>query len=120
MVRSRSSAALIAWIDTDIVNIHPRFVYGILGPLLRHDTIQYVKGFYRRPLKVGESYQAGGGGRVTELVARPLFNLLNPELSGIVQPLAGEYAGRREKVGQPYTPRHARTNAHQSRAAART
>lgn len=86
---------LIAWIDTDIVNIHPRFVYGILGPLLRHDTIQYVKGFYRRPLKVGESYQAGGGGRVTELVARPLFNLLNPELSGIVQPLAGEYAGRR-------------------------
>ena len=86
---------LIAWIDTDIVNIHPRFVYGILGPLLRHETIQYVKGFYRRPLKVGETLQAGSGGRVTELVARPLFNLFYPELSGIVQPLAGEYAGRR-------------------------
>ncbi len=86
---------LIAWIDTDIVNIHPRFVYGILGPLLRYDTIQYVKGFYRRPLKVGASFQAESGGRVTELVARPLINLFYPELSGLVQPLAGEYAGRR-------------------------
>lgn len=86
---------LIAWIDTDIANIHPRFVYGVLGPLLRHDTIQYVKGFYRRPLKVGDTLQAGGGGRVTELVARPWINLFYPELSGIVQPLSGEYAGRR-------------------------
>lgn len=86
---------LIAWIDTDIVNIHPRFVYGILGPLLRRETIQYVKGFYRRPLRMGDTLQAGGGGRVTELVARPLFNLFYPELSGVVQPLSGEYAGRR-------------------------
>jgi glucosyl-3-phosphoglycerate synthase len=86
---------IIAWIDTDIVNIHPRFVYGILGPLLHHNSVQYVKGFYRRPLRVGESLQAGGGGRVTELVARPLFNLFYPELSGILQPLSGEYAGRR-------------------------
>ncbi len=92
---------LIAWIDTDIVNIHPRFVYGILGPLLRRDTmVQYVKGFYRRPLWVGETLQAGGGGRVTELVARPLFNLFYPELSGIVQPLSGEYAGRRAALEQ--------------------
>jgi glucosyl-3-phosphoglycerate synthase len=91
---------LIAWVDTDIVNIHPRFVYGILGPLLRHDTIQYVKGFYRRPLKVGDTLQAGGGGRVTELVARPLINLFYPELSGIVQPLSGEYAGRRTALEQ--------------------
>jgi hypothetical protein len=89
---------LIAWIDTDIVNIHPRFVYGVLGPLLQRDTIQYVKGFYRRPLQVGESLQAGGGGRVTELVARPLINLFYPELSGIVQPLSGEYAGRRSAL----------------------
>jgi glucosyl-3-phosphoglycerate synthase len=89
---------IIAWIDTDIVNIHPRFVYGILGPLLHHPGIQYVKGFYRRPLKVGESLQAGGGGRVTELVARPLFNLFYPELSGILQPLSGEYAGRRSAL----------------------
>ncbi len=86
---------LIAWIDTDIANIHPRFVYGILGPLLRHDTIQYVKGFYRRPIRVGDKLQAGGGGRVTELVTRPLFNLFFPELSGLIQPLSGEYAGRR-------------------------
>ncbi|MDQ7030881.1 MAG: glucosyl-3-phosphoglycerate synthase [Ardenticatenia bacterium] len=89
---------IVAWIDTDIVNIHPRFVYGILGPLLRNPTIQYVKGFYRRPLKVGDKVQAGGGGRVTELVARPLINLFYPELSGLVQPLAGEYAGRREAL----------------------
>jgi len=91
---------LIAWIDTDIVNIHPRFIYGILGPLLRHNTIQYVKGFYRRPLKTGDTLQAGGGGRVTELVARPLLNLFYPELSGIVQPLSGEYAGRRAALEQ--------------------
>ena len=62
---------IIVWIDTDITNIHPRFVYGLLGPLLREPRIQYVKGFYRRPLRVGDKLQAGGGGRVTELVARP-------------------------------------------------
>lgn len=89
---------IIAWIDTDIVNIHPRFVYGIVGPLLLHPEIQMVKGFYRRPLKVGDKVQAGGGGRVTELTARPLLNLFYPELSGIVQPLSGEYAGRRESL----------------------
>jgi glucosyl-3-phosphoglycerate synthase len=76
-------------------------VYGILGPLLRRGTlVQYVKGFYRRPLRVGDTLQAGGGGRVTELVARPLFNLFYPELSGIVQPLSGEYAGRRSALEQ--------------------
>lgn len=86
---------LIAWIDTDIVNIHPRFVYGILGPLIREPRLMYVKGFYQRPLRVGRKLEARGGGRVTELVARPLLNLFYPELSGFVQPLAGEYAGRR-------------------------
>ncbi|MEW6231338.1 MAG: glucosyl-3-phosphoglycerate synthase [Chloroflexota bacterium] len=86
---------LIAWIDTDIVNIHPRFVYGILGPLLKEPRLMYVKGFYQRPLRVGRKIEARGGGRVTELVARPLLNLFYPELSGMVQPLAGEYAGRR-------------------------
>ncbi len=87
---------LIAWIDTDIVNIHPRFVYGILGPLIREPDLVYVKGFYQRPLRVGGKTEARGGGRVTELTARPLINLFYPELSGFVQPLAGEYAGRRE------------------------
>ena len=93
-----TSGDIIVWIDTDIVNIHPRFVYGILGPLLLNPQVQFVKGFYRRPLKVGEKMQAGGGGRVTELTARPLLNLFFPELSGIVQPLSGEYAGRREAL----------------------
>ena len=91
---------IIAWIDTDISNIHPRFVYGLLGPLLREPRIRYVKGFYHRPLRVGDKLQAGGGGRVTELVARPMLNLFYPELSGVVQPLSGEYAGRRTALEQ--------------------
>jgi glucosyl-3-phosphoglycerate synthase len=57
-----------------------------------------VKGFYRRPIRVGDKLQAGGGGRVTELVTRPLFNLFFPELSGLIQPLSGEYAGRRSAL----------------------
>ncbi len=91
---------LIAWIDTDIVNIHPRFVHGILGPLIREPRLMYVKGFYQRPLRLGKKLQARGGGRVTELAARPLLNLFYPELSGFVQPLAGEYAGRRVALEQ--------------------
>ncbi len=91
---------IVAWIDTDIVNIHPRFVYGIIGPLLLDPRLQFVKGFYRRPLRVSGTLQASGGGRVTELTARPLLNLFYPELSGIVQPLAGEYAGRRGALEQ--------------------
>jgi glucosyl-3-phosphoglycerate synthase len=91
---------ILVWVDTDIVNIHPRFVYGLLGPLLVNPAIQFVKGFYRRPLRVGEKTQAGGGGRVTELTARPLLNLFYPELSGVVQPLSGEYGGRRSALEQ--------------------
>ncbi len=89
---------LIAWIDTDISNISPRFIYGILGPLIRERRLVYVKGFYHRPLRYGGKVEARGGGRVTELVARPLLNLFYPELSGLVQPLAGEYAGRRQAL----------------------
>jgi len=91
---------IVIWIDTDIVNIHPRFVYGLIAPLLLRPEIQFVKGFYRRPIKVGNKMQAGGGGRVTELTARPLINLFYPELSGIVQPLSGEYGGRRAVLEQ--------------------
>jgi nucleotide-binding universal stress UspA family protein len=93
---------IVIWLDTDIVNIHPRFAYGLIGPLLLRPDIQFVKGFYRRPLRVGDKIQAGGGGRVTELTARPLLNLFYPELSGVIQPLSGEYGGRRtalEKIG---------------------
>ena len=86
---------IVAWIDTDIRNIQPRFVHGLLGPLLRESRISYVKGFYRRPIKEGTSLVSEGGGRVTELMARPLINMFFPDLSGIIQPLSGEYAGRR-------------------------
>lgn len=89
---------IIIWIDTDIVNIHPRFIYGLIGPLLLQPKVDFVKGFYRRPLKVGDKMQAGSGGRVTELTARPLLNLFYPELSGMIQPLSGEYGGRRSAL----------------------
>ena len=89
---------IIAWIDTDIKNIDPRFVYGILGPMLDNQNIHYVKGFYRRPLRQGTKTVAGAGGRVTELTARPFINLFFPELSGLIQPLSGEYAGRRSAL----------------------
>jgi glucosyl-3-phosphoglycerate synthase len=95
-----TSGDIIIWIDTDIVNIHPRFIYGLIGPLLLRPEIDFVKGFYRRPLKVGNKMQAGSGGRVTELTARPLLNLFYPELSGMVQPLSGEYGGRRKVLEQ--------------------
>ncbi|NPV86330.1 MAG: glucosyl-3-phosphoglycerate synthase [Anaerolineae bacterium] len=91
---------LIIWIDTDIQNIQPHFVYGVIGPMLVNPQIQFVKGFYQRPLKSGELTQSTGGGRVTELTARPLINLFYPELSGVIQPLAGEYGGRRTALEQ--------------------
>jgi nucleotide-binding universal stress UspA family protein len=89
---------IIAWCDTDIKNFHPRLVYGVLGPLLRERRLVYSKGFYRRPIQFGERIAATGGGRVTELTARPLLNLFYPELSGMLQPLSGEYAGRRSAL----------------------
>ncbi len=86
---------IIVWADTDVKNWHSRMVYGTLGPLLHEPRLQYVKGYYQRPIVEGGVLKEGGGGRVTELVARPLINLFFPELSGLIQPLAGEYAGRR-------------------------
>lgn len=91
---------IICWVDTDITNMDPRFVYGLVGPLLKEPRIQYVKGYYRRPIRVGDKIYETGGGRVTELTIRPLFNLFFPELSGMIQPLAGEYAGRRTCLEQ--------------------
>jgi nucleotide-binding universal stress UspA family protein len=90
-----TSGDLIVWADTDVRNWHPRMVYGTLGPLLHEPRLQYVKGYYQRPIVEGGILREGGGGRVTELVARPLINLFFPELSGLIQPLSGEYAGRR-------------------------
>ncbi len=86
---------IIVWADTDVKNWHSRMVYGTLGPLLHEPRLQYVKGYYQRPIVENGILTEGGGGRVTELVARPLLNLFFPELSGLIQPLAGEYAGRR-------------------------
>jgi glucosyl-3-phosphoglycerate synthase len=91
---------LVVWSDTDIVDWHPRFIYGTLGPLLVEPRIGYVKAYYQRPIVEAGQLKEGGGGRVTELVARPLINLFFPELSGYIQPLSGEYAGRRSHLEQ--------------------
>ena len=87
---------IICWLDADIQNMHPRFVLGLVGPLLEDPKLAYVKAFYKRPIRSKGGFRHTGGGRVTELVVRPFFNLLFPELTGIAQPLSGEYAGRRE------------------------
>jgi glucosyl-3-phosphoglycerate synthase len=85
-------ADLVCWCDSDITNFQSTFVVGLLAPLLIDDDIQMTKGFYRRPLDGDPT----GGGRVTELVVRPLLHLLYPRLTGLIQPLSGEYALRRD------------------------
>lgn len=87
---------ILCFVDGDIGNIHPRFVYGTVGPLIHHAEIGYVKGFYERPLLAAEGVDPRGGGRVTEILVRPLLQRFVPELAGLHQPLAGEYAARRE------------------------
>lgn len=92
---------IILWLDADITNFHPRFVYGPLGPILSDSDISYVKSFYRRPLGDGTGGQTAlEGGRVTELTARPMISMFWPHLAGLIQPLAGEYAGRRSVLEQ--------------------
>jgi glucosyl-3-phosphoglycerate synthase len=85
-----SKGDIVLWCDADITDIASRFIIGLLGPLLTDPEISFVKGFYERP-RTG----AVGGGRTTELMARPLIATLFPHLSSIVQPLSGEYGGRR-------------------------
>jgi glucosyl-3-phosphoglycerate synthase len=87
---------IICFLDADSESFGAHFAYGLLGPLVCQQDISFVKGFYRRPFRVGATTLPDGGGRVTELTARPLLNLFYPELSGIRQPLAGEIAARRE------------------------
>ena len=87
---------VICYVDADISNIHPRFVYGLVAPLIRRDEVHYVKAFYDRPLNYSSGLRASGGGRVTEILIRPLFSLFYPELTNVIQPLSGEYAARRE------------------------
>jgi glucosyl-3-phosphoglycerate synthase len=86
---------LLVFMDADLLDWDTHFVPGLVGPLLTRREIALVKGFYERPLVNGDDTSAFEGGRVTELVARPLLNLLFPELAGLVQPLAGEWAVRR-------------------------
>ena len=87
---------IICYVDADISNIHPRFVYGLVAPLIKQAEVQYVKAFYDRPLNYSSGLRSSGGGRVTEILIRPLFSLFYPELTNIIQPLSGEYAARRE------------------------
>lgn len=89
---------IIVYVDADIKNIHPRFVTGLVGPLIERDEVQYVKAFYDRPLAFSQGIRPSGGGRVTEILVRPLFSLFFPELTALIQPLSGEYAVRRETL----------------------
>lgn len=99
---------IVVFVDSDLINPHPMFVPWLVGPLLTCDGIHLVKSFYRRPLNAGDESggaSATGGGRVTELVARPLLAALRPELGDMLQPLGGEYAATRELLTSlPFAP----------------
>ena len=100
-----TSGDIVVFIDSDLISPDPMFVPRLVGPLLTVDGVHLVKGFYRRPLKVSSSEDANGGGRVTQLVARPLLAALRPGLSCILQPLGGEYAATRELLmSLPFAP----------------
>jgi len=91
---------IICYVDADIANIHPRFAYGLIAPLIYRPEMKYIKAFYDRPLAFSQGVRPSGGGRVTEILVRPLFSLFYPELTGLIQPLSGEYAVRREVLEQ--------------------
>jgi glucosyl-3-phosphoglycerate synthase len=91
---------IVMFADADTADFAEHFVYGTLGPLLLDPQLQFVKAAFRRPFKQGEEKILDGGGRVTELMAKPLINLFYPELSGFVQPLAGEFAARRDVLSR--------------------
>jgi len=93
-----SDAELMCWVDGDLCGFHAGFVTGLLGPLLVDDSVDYVKAYYERPLGIDDI--GGNGGRVSEILVRPILSLFYPELSSVIQPLAGEYAARRELLEQ--------------------
>jgi glucosyl-3-phosphoglycerate synthase len=95
-----TSGEVVAFLDADTDGFDARFALGLLGPLLTDEEVAFVKGAYRRPFQLGGATLADGGGRVTELLARPLLNLHVPALAGVVQPLAGELAARRSLLEQ--------------------
>ena len=90
-----TTSDLVVWVDADITEFSSHFAAALIGTLVEHPEVSFAKGAYDRPLVEGE-----GGGRVTELVARPALAMLFPELTAIAQPLAGEYGGRRELLEQ--------------------
>ena len=98
MWRSLSIARgdLVMFADADTKDFKPQFVYGTLGPIIDVPGVRFVKGAFRRPFKSNEAVEQDGGGRVTELTTKPLFNLFYPELTGFVQPLAGEFVADKE------------------------
>lgn len=91
---------IVVWIDADIRNFAPHFVERLVAPLVMDEGTSFVKAFYRRPIVHGEELLPSGGGRVTELLARPMLNALFPELAAFVQPLSGEYAGRKDVLSK--------------------
>ena len=94
-----STGDIVVFCDSDITDFDTRFVVGLVGPLLVDPAVRFVKGFYERP----DTHAPGTGGRTTELVARPVISLLFPSLTGIVQPLSGEYAAWRDVLeGVPF------------------
>lgn len=93
---SVATGDIVMFADADTRDFREHFVYGTVGPLLADPAVRFCKGAFRRPFTQEEKSVADGGGRVTELMAKPLLNLFYPELAGFAQPLAGEFAGRRE------------------------
>ncbi|MCD6412707.1 MAG: glucosyl-3-phosphoglycerate synthase [Elusimicrobia bacterium] len=91
-----TTGEIIVFVDADIEDFDERFIVGLLGPLIRNPRAKFAKAFYGRPFVVGKSVLKSGGGRVTEILARPLLNLFYPQLNPLKQPLSGEYAVRRE------------------------
>ena len=87
-----STGDVVAFCDADLRDFQPHFVTGLLGPFIAEPDVGFVKAYYHR----GIDGSPRGGGRVTELVARPVLALLFPELADVVQPLAGEFAARRD------------------------
>lgn len=90
-----TSGDVLVFMDADLLDWDTHFVPGLLGPLLTSPPVQLVKGCYERPYVDGDEVRPYEGGRVTELVARPLLSLRFPGLTGVLQPLAGEWAVRR-------------------------
>lgn len=87
---------IVCFLDADSAVFGAHFARGLVGPLRRDPGVQFVKGCYRRPFRAGEVVLPDGGGRVNELTARPLLHRFYPELAAVQQPLAGEFAARRE------------------------